>query len=521
MERLCEMLDLRTLKSGPFHARQTAGIPRRIYIQLGRTGDAIASVPLCWLYWKETGQKCALMVAKPFASFLEGISYIHPEIWTGDFKDIPAAREHAKKLGYKEIKVAQIYGHGITVPHTQSSFILESWKQVGRLNDFGAPLVFDRRNYAREAELAKQLPTGKPLILVAADGHSAPFPNRDKLFAILNHKFGDVANVFDLGKIRHPHYHDFLGLIDRAACLVTCDTAFGQLACASQTPVCALIAYLPGLWYSSPRRANHVCYIRYNEFDAKLPEFLKAVGDCLTVSKRPTINHVWSCTDLTGEPLRRHETAKATWEREARTYGKWRSIRFTDEMMPRSAQGIGEAVKLPYIQDMLDCAAKDGADEDIVVISNADINFVPGLAIDISRQCQLHGAAYCHRWDFPRVNTPVSREQVVAGRWYVGCDLFACTIAWWKAHKAELPPFILGRECWDWVFRKLIDQHGGVQIEQGIYHEKHPSPWELNRNLPGNLYNRGYARAWLEQHGIDLAEITNEPHAKVQWPLLP
>jgi hypothetical protein len=458
------------------------------------------------------------MVARQFSSFLEGISYIHPEIWGGDFKDVGGARLHAQRIGYKEVKVAQIYGHGLRVPHSTSSFILESWKQVGRLEDFGAPLVFDRRNHVREAELASGMPTGKPVILVAVSGHSAPVPNPDKLFAALENRYGDSAHVVDMAKFQTSHFHDLLGVIDRAACLVTGDTAFGQLACASRTPVCALIAYQPTLWHGSPRRPSHACYIRYNELDHKMDELYRAIDLSLDRHTVPKITHVWSGVNMGRDAMRRHTIAAATWDREAQVYGNWQTIRFTAEMMSRSAIDIGEDVGLPYIQDMLDCAASGGRDADIVVISNADINFVPGLAGDIAEQCTRHGAAYCHRWDFPSVETPVDRNGLLGASWYVGCDLFACTVGWWKQHKSEFPPMLLGRECWDWVLRKLIDMHGGAQIERGIYHEKHPSPWELNRSLPGNLYNRGYARAWLTQHGIDLAEITNLPYAKVQWP---
>lgn len=250
----------------------------RCYINLGRTGDAIASVPLCYLYWKETGKKAALMVAREFSSFLEGISYIQPEIWNGDWRDISSAKRRARMLGYKEVVVAQIYGYNISVPKTQSSFLLESWNQVGRLADFyTAPLVFDKRNYAREQEMVSKLPTGLPIVLVAADGTSSPFPYREALLNDLHTGLEDKAHVVDLRDFRTEHFHDFLGLFDAAACLVTIDTGFGQLAKASSVPVVALAAYKPTTWHSSPRIPQHVEYIRYNEYPERKHDLLRAV----------------------------------------------------------------------------------------------------------------------------------------------------------------------------------------------------------------------------------------------------
>lgn len=462
------------------------------------------------------------MVHRQFSSFLEGISYIHPEIWDGDWKNAGEAKVAAKKLGYKEVIMAQIYGYGISPEHTQSSFILESWHQAGRLKDFGAPLVFDRRNYAREAELAKQLPVGRPIILVAADGISSPFEHRDAMMAALTKHVGDRANVVDLAGIRTSHFHDFLGLIDRAACMVTIDTGFGQLAHGSKTPVCAFIANLPGTWYSSPRRQNHISYIRYNEFHQKLPEFLAAIDLSLSMptAKHPSIRHVWTSAKPAAEATRRHIVAKETWDREAASLapGQWVNIPFREESMTRSAKELGD-MELPFIHDMLDKAAEGAGEDDVLLITNADISLVPGLGRELIDKCTQDGACYAYRWDFPLVVTHIGRDQIEQAKWYVGCDLFAMTAKWWREHREELPPFVIGRECWDWVFRELVNLHGGSEIPKAIYHEKHSSPWEVNRGLPGNLHNRSYARRWLTLHKIPLAEIAGEPYNPVQWPI--
>ena len=498
----------------------------RVYIQLGRTGDSIASVPLCYLYWKETGKKAALMVHRSFASFLEGISYIEPEIYDGDWRDVNTARRHCLKLGYRDIVIAQIYGHGVPGNRTQSSFILESWNNVGRLADFDrVPLVFDRRNLGREAALAATLPTGLPIVLVAADGHSAAVPFRAELFSMLHQHLAGRAHIVDLAQFRTRHFHDFLGLFDRAACLVTGDTGFGQLACASRVPVCALIAYLPSTWHSSPQRRQHICYIRYNEWEARKKELLDAVDGCVGMPRvvalhdRPVIHHVWTGTMAHPDTLRRMNCARQTWVREAQTYGAWRELRFTDEMMLRSARDVGDPTPLPYLHDMMDAVAQDAKAEDILLLSNADICMVPGLSFEAAEYCRQYGACYCHRWDFPRVVTHIERQDITGAQWYIGCDLFAVTKQWWMAHRAKLPPFILGRECWDWAWRILVQETGGRELPQGIYHEKHASPWEQNRGLPGNVWNRSHCRAFLQQRGLPLQEIAHESFIPVKWPV--
>lgn len=505
------------------HNRRPAPTPyaapaERVYIQLGRFGDAIASVPLCWLYWKQTGKKCALMVQRDFASFLEGISYIVPEIWHGDWRDVPAAKAWARMRGYSDIVVAQIYGFNVKTPHTTTSFILESWKQVGRLNDFGAPLVFDQRNKEREAELMKGLPTDKPWVLVAADGYSAPFPYREQLFDDLKGRLGESAHVIDLAPIKTDHYHDFLGMIDKAACLVTIDTGFGQLAMASKTPICALIANKPTTWHSSPQRNQHLTYIRYDDYPKRKVEMMDAVASCVLRPAAVTVRHVWAAINPDASAQFRHEIAKETWKRESRAPGVvWHDRPFTEADLKRSATDIGEKVRLPFLHDMLDKAAEGADNSDVLLITNADISLVPGLGLELGKICLARGACYAHRWDFPIVRAHINRSEITKGRWYVGCDLFAMTALWWRTNRHQLPPFVIGRECWDWVFRSLILEKGGKEIEYAIYHEKHSSPWEVNRGLPGNLHNRSYARKWLTARGIDLAEITHEPFHEVEW----
>jgi hypothetical protein len=60
--------------------------------------------------------------------------------------------------------------------------------------------------------------------------------------------------------------------------------------------------------------------------------------------------------------------------------------------------------------------------------------------------------------------------------------------------------------------RELYKLAGGREIENLIYHERHPSAWEDPRNLnrdPSNLRNCLLAREWLQKRKMPLLEIEN------------
>lgn len=231
------------------------------------------------------------------------------------------------------------------------------------------------------------------------------------------------------------------------------------------------------------------------------------------------ITHVWSGNSSDPETARRMAVAQSSWKREAVSYGNWQEIDFSTIPTVRNATALGDPVALPLIHDMID-ACLDCEDTDIILITNADIGFYHGIAAEIIDVCREKAACFAYRWDFPRVETlPVFKKDVGAGKAYVGCDLFAFTKKWWLDNRHDIPPFILGRECWDWIMRAKIVETKGGELTRAIWHEKHDSPWKKNRAMhPGNIWNRSYARAWLNLRKMDLREITHAPFRQVQWP---
>ncbi len=231
------------------------------------------------------------------------------------------------------------------------------------------------------------------------------------------------------------------------------------------------------------------------------------------------ITHVWTGEANDAEITRRMAVAAASWKREAKSYGAWRDKKFVAPSKERSAISVGDTVQLPFIHDMVN-ACLSCEDDDIIFITNADIGIYQGCGNEIAKICAEKGACYAYRWDFKRIENPLqTKEEVATGKWHIGCDGFAFTKRWWLKHRDELPPFVIGRECWDWILRALISETGGGELQKAIYHEKHESPWKQGRHHhPGNIYNRSYARAWLLRRKMNLREIANAPFNEVAWP---
>jgi hypothetical protein len=114
------------------------------------------------------------------------------------------------------------------------------------LDEFGMwPTVFDRRSEQREAALLATFSHyQRPLILVGLESVSSPLKNHAEIYSRICEDFGETHKVINLSKLRCERIYDLLGLFDRAACLVTADTAHLHLARASKVPVVALISVL-------------------------------------------------------------------------------------------------------------------------------------------------------------------------------------------------------------------------------------------------------------------------------------
>lgn len=205
------------------------------------------------------------------------------------------------------------------------------------------------------------------------------------------------------------------------------------------------------------------------------------------------------------DTIRRMALAKKTWDRQP----------WTDLPIPEKGTRTFQdrAGQVPYVKDIFDAASKDRELQDIIVFTNSDICVSSNCATTIVAAMQSISAVYCFRRDFGRLNTPLPDHLIPKGAHYVGSDLYAFRVGWWRHYRADFPDMLLGRECWDAVLRLLIDQSSPSQnptLQNLIYHEWHPSTWEAPQNrgtLPSQLHNRQLARAWMRAWGYEPRSI--------------
>lgn len=475
----------------------------KIFVHLGRNGDIINTLPILQHEAQNTGAPAKLLVAAEYAELLEGCSYVEAVIAPKGVQmpDLPTALAWARKH-YAKVVNLQVYGRGYHQEHRFPSFILEQWGNAGLGEAWGWPLEFDQRDSTREAALVKKYDDGRPMVLVAWDGISSPFLHAAQLLTALHSVEG--ANLVDLSQVRAHRFYDLLGLFDKAACLVTIDTAHLHLAHASKVPVIALVTDGPTTWHRSPRRPDHVLYLRYGQFPNSENRLLQAVEKLVGGKpyRAPRFIHAIPMHRMTGNDARRAQRAQDTW---TEAFGAAWSPRFiypTD--VKRTAKDLGDHRDFQFVRDLIEDAVGRATDDDIVILSNSDACVLPSIADEARIAVDTFGAFYTHRWDFDRIppNVTVADIQQRA-KWYPGSDLFGFSPAWWREHGGQLPDMLIGCEFVDAVLRQLIKFNGGTELHQCVYHEKHPADWKNDKGSPAKLHNVTMARAWFALHKCD------------------
>lgn len=477
-----------------------ASIPRSeptTLIELGRYGDVINILPPAWaLARANPSGKTRVVVGSQYAGVLDGCSYIEPVVFDGDFSmDYLRACEWAKnKFGGHQL-ATQVYFGGSVHSKQTNSFVTDSWLKAGFSpmwwNEL--PTIFDNRNHVRESLLIREHQTKKRNVLVCFDGTSSPFGDRNSILRILQ---DTDFNVVDIGKIKADRIYDLLGLMDAAAGLITIDTSILHLAAAARCPYIALITDFPTAWHGSIPRGNCVLGVRYGEVSARLSEIAAAIG----MFDHPTLHHLWTGPMRLGpDENRRHSIAQATWKSML-----WVEHKVGDYSLDRVFQ-CGQRM-LPYIRDMIDRVVNGIRDEDWVVLTNADICVTPSLDTEIRKVLNVHECCWSNRRDFKLVQSPIPVDQVKNGHDYSGTDLFAFRAGWWRRRREMMPDVVFGAEGWDLCMRVLMQEDGGIQIRDLIYHERHDSGWEKHENRftwKSQLHNRTLARQFCLKRGHD------------------
>lgn len=256
-------------------------------------------LPAFKLVAEQMGKPPICIVSKDYASILDGVSYVRPWVvplhW---WKGVGQARELAQRQGFNPIvakwwddpkakppmvpepsKAIQLMVHG--KPRTVSakewdSYQLAQWRFSGFNVEkmMREPLTFDRRNPVRENRLCQlHLRSRHPTILLNLSlSGTSPFKYSYHVYANLRRcRF----NILNLAAVRAERIYDLLGLYDRAALLITSDTATLHLAAASNIPY---IAFINDGGSGSVPRGNCILSIRYSQVTQRTNQLVEALN---------------------------------------------------------------------------------------------------------------------------------------------------------------------------------------------------------------------------------------------------
>lgn len=475
------------------------------YVCLGRFGDIINALPMSWEHSRISGPVCWI-VSSDFASVLEGCSYVRPVIYDGPYWDIQGAVRTFRDQ-YDELRIVQPWSQNWPGCRISDSFCRSAWAQVGRA-DWPGRLVFDRRDRSREANLLITLKHAHdrsrsesecPPILVSLDSTSSPFTHRMDLLENLRTRFGG-HRVWPLDPIAHRIY-DLIGLFERAACLVTVDTAHLHLSWAiPRLPVVALIADHPDAWHGTACRPNQAFRLRYGEYQTGRQDLLQAVEQGLTQRAHPKLLHVWSDYDRSAPDTARHAVAARGWE-EAYATGRWVARPFRGQ-----TRRLGQR-ELPLVSDLLDNAAKSAADDDLLVLTNDDTGFASGLTDTLLEVASYaRPAAFAHRLD-TQTDRPLTVTGTIDGEPYPGVDLFAIGVRLWREWRLTYPPCVIGAEQWDLAMLALMRQVGAPSLGAAVWHNAHQPHWVGPDAYEANAHNRREAGRWFDKLGITANDV--------------
>jgi hypothetical protein len=442
-------------------------------VSLRRAGDIINLFPLLQKLSKRENRPIRLVVAQEFKTLLDGVSYVEPVVWSGDWEDpVGAAKKHGAAI-------AQVFGRGLTPDIWNGNFAKMAWEQLGHQWNRYMPLVFDRRSLAREKELADNtFKTKRPKILVKLVGNSSPFGEQEWVRAQLE-EFREQAELVDLDTLKAERIYDVIGLMDRAALVITVDTVAFWLAGASTVPV---ILFTNNTKFgASPPKGNVITAHRYAEVVENWSSIRKMIIASLHTPVNPGM--ILAFSDY-------NPTDPETISRQNAAYMTWPSLgaRMFSAHPPRNSTALGDHKSMFYVRDIIDAAWQSG-NEGVLVLTNNDIQFDTRLRGSIMDSCAKRGCWWAYRCESPQDR---NTDQ--------GADVFAFTRRWWALHSHFFPDFLMGYWWWDDMMVRIMQWSGCPEQERLYYHPRHTGV--LNRlGSPGHIHNEKLANRWLLEHG--------------------
>lgn len=491
-------------------------------VMLGRLGDIINILPVL-RHIAESYAKPHLIVSREFLPLLDGISYVEPYPVDLPYDQILSAINLAEKE-FAHVIVAQIWGKGWTQPKLTEAYNKEAWLQTGFLHRFDDPAwlpVFDQRNLAREKSLCVKLQgLEKPMLLVKLDGSvSSPCHDCPALLPLIVKRFGQDFNVINLSEVRSERIFDLLGLMDRAACLVSVDTSLLHLAGATTVPTVALVN--PAQWLGTLPRCNCVRKLTYTEALAEPEKVLEAVTSAILQVERkeiavvelrqPPARKLYHAVERHKQPppVARKDAAVASWDKLYAQNVTACHLR----AYPRDARVIGDKRALPYLRDVLAPALELMTDDDILIWTNDDVYLHPDLPEYLKFHVPVYGACTSQRLDFVG-RIPLDRPRgkyVLRGRRHIGRDLLAATKKWFKEKWEQIGDPICGASIFDLHLASIVRLDYGIQTSRAnigenlfpaeiplgyVAHQKHTPGWSNNANTPSEKHNKSNYIRW-------------------------
>lgn len=245
---------------------------------LGKSGDIVSALPCLHADYLESGSPAPLIISRHYANILQGVDYVEPVVWPGDWQDVEGALLSAKRR-YRDVAIPQMHSKNYLPKRQYPSFQLDQWQRCGRLKQWGTlPLVYPRSEES----------IGGKYILLGDHSESSKFPQIEDLHLALLAEFPH-HRIVRLSSVRLPLLADLLALYDGADLLVTIDTLHAHLSAATKTPVIVLATDTPSRWHGTAFHPRMAFHLRYGEYELKKPQLLRVANQCVNKSALPVV----------------------------------------------------------------------------------------------------------------------------------------------------------------------------------------------------------------------------------------
>jgi hypothetical protein len=423
---------------------------------LGRFGDIMGALPIAQRVARDTGLPCHFMVAREFASILDGVSYVVPAVFEGQYSEMGRAVALAKEQ-FKRVIVAQVFSTDAAAPDGDVAHNRLAWRVAGFEQHFqDLPLVFDVRNHVEERRLISIKRDARPVLLLSlTTGLSGPFKDGKEVQARIVSKFPQFQ-IIDLAKVRGRRIFDLLGLLEIGSGLISNDTSIHHLATAVPSLPCAV--FLPdNRYYAAEPRCRLDVELRYGTWR----EYIHLLDDwLLKLAATSPIIHVWDAREKIDDRVKR---GQATWPAMWQAFG-WTPAPFKPPY-PRDSRSIGDPRGVPFLRDILKHALEQTKDPNaIIVFTNDDLIMLPGLHEDLLASLSQAPCVASSRRDIAAFSQ-VRPQGPTKHHVHVGRDLFGFRAWWLKNHMPEIPDLIVGTNDWDNVMVNMMRQHCGCLVE--------------------------------------------------------